>query len=107
MGSSQHCMSQPFYRYDEQNDEQYYIIDNDTYDNTIDNAQDGPSNYLDHEPGVIENTTVEAVKHRLINDPTYRRELLERVLPQFAKLNEQFANSFLKSHKDPTVNHAM
>ena len=38
---------------------------------------------------------MEAVKERLIKDPQYRRELLERVLPQFAKLNEQFANSFL------------
>lgn len=74
-------MSQPFYRYDEQNDEQYYIIDNDTYENTIDNAQDPSSNYIDDENGSIENTTVEAVKQRLINDPTYRRELLERVLP--------------------------
>ncbi len=64
-------MSQPFYTYDDQNDEQYYIIDNDSYDNTnsIDNAQHGinmehqdhPS-YLDHETGSIENTTVQAVK---------------------------------------------
>ncbi len=81
-------MSQPFYRYDENNDEQYYIIDNDTYDNTIDNAQDSSPNYIDNQAASIENTTVEAVKQRLINDPSYRRELLERVLPQFAKLNQ-------------------
>jgi len=55
-------MSQPFYRYDENNDEQYYIIDNDTYDNTIDNAQDSSPNYIDNQAANIENTTVEAVK---------------------------------------------
>lgn len=44
---------------------------------------------------MIDNSTAEAVKNKLINDPEYRRELLERVLPQFSKLNEQFTNSFL------------
>lgn len=77
-------LSQPFYNYDEQTDEQYYIIDNES---------EQPEPVVDLSS--IETSTVEAVKKRLINDPQYRRELLERVLPQFSKLNEQFANSFL------------
>lgn len=75
-------LSQPFYNYDAQTDEQYYIIDNE-------NEQPEP------DMSSIETATVEAVKKRLINDPQYRRQLLERVLPQFNQLNEQFANSFL------------
>ena len=69
-------VNQPFYTYDDQNDEQFYIIDNDSYDhpNSVD-----PANNSDCP--VDGSQTVEEVKHRLINDPQYRRELLERVLP--------------------------
>lgn len=38
---------------------------------------------------------IESVKNRFHNDPQYRKELLQRVLPSFVKANEQFANSFL------------
>lgn len=83
-------VNQPFYTYDDQNDEQYYIIDNDSYDQP--NSVDTTNNIDSAVEGL---QTVEAVKQRLVNDPKYRRELLERVIPQFSKMNEKFTNSFL------------
>lgn len=47
----------------------------------------------------LDNSTVEAVKKKLINDPQYRRELLQRVLPQFSKLNEHLTGNFLNRFK--------
>lgn len=55
-------------------------------------------NEIDHtgsSSSLIDDSTIEAVKNRIVNDPQYRKELLSRVLPQFAKVNEQFANNFL------------
>ena len=83
-------VNQPFYTYDDQNDEQFYIIDNDSYDQP--NSVDTTNNIDSAVEGL---QTVEAVKQRLVNDPKYRRELLERVIPQFSKMNEKFTNSFL------------
>lgn len=57
-------VNQPFYTYDEQNDEQYYIIDNDSYDQLI---SADPINSIESPVNGIH--TVEAVKQRLINDP--------------------------------------
>ena len=52
-------------------------------------------NFIRSELSSIDNQTVEAVKMKLINDPEYRKNLLKRVLPQFAQLNDKFQNSFL------------
>lgn len=41
-------------------------------------------NEIDHtgsSSSLIDNSTIEAVKSRIVNDPQYRKELLSRVLP--------------------------
>ena len=70
-------LAQPFYTYDDQTDEQYYIIDHDSYGdhpNSVDPTANThfdptPQPYLDQDVSSIEASTVEAVKQRLINDP--------------------------------------
>lgn len=72
----------PFYIYDDQNEEGIIIVDNEDYDDIEQNDDKLQiEGNKDSTNELIDNKTVEAVKNRLINDPQYRKELLERVLP--------------------------
>eukprot|EP00347_Sterkiella_histriomuscorum_P012534 403368205 len=89
----QQIIDQPFYLQDYQ--EEYFETDklSEPLKSTL--SPQSKDSVNKNDLSSIDNSTVEAVKKKLINDPDYRRELLERVLPQFSKLNEQFTNSFL------------
>ncbi|CDW78962.1 UNKNOWN [Stylonychia lemnae] len=92
----QQIIDKPFYLPEYQDEEEFFEQEKfpEQVKTTI-SPSSKSQNYHETDLQSIDNSTVEAVKKKLITDPDYRRELLQRVLPQFSKLNEQFTNSFL------------